>query len=206
MFTGIVTDIGIVKALRPGPGLLSMTLECGYEPSEVAIGASIAHAGCCLTVVAAEPGPSGRGLRYEVEVAAESLAVTRLGDLRVGDRLNLERSLRVGDALDGHLAAGHVDGLGRVLLLTEDGAGHRLLISTPAQLAPMIAPKGSVLVEGVSLTVNEMADGAFGVLIIPHTWKVTTLSDLAVGSVVHLEADVLARYVARVLAVQGSRA
>lgn len=202
MFTGIVTDIGHVRALAREPGLLRVTLECTYDPKDIAIGASIAHAGCCLTVVAVEPGPNGRGARYQVELAAESLAVTRLGDLREGDRLNLERSLRAGEELGGHLATGHVDGLGRVVDHEQEGAGHRLRISAPKSLLPLIAPKGSILVEGVSLTVNEMDGDVFAVLIIPYTWTVTTLSELSIGSVVHLEADLLARYVARILAAR----
>lgn len=202
MFTGIVTDIGHVRALAREPGLLRVTLECDYDPKDIAIGASIAHAGCCLTVVAVEAGPDGRGARYQVEVAAESLAVTRLGDLREGDRLNLERSLRAGEELGGHLATGHVDGVGCVVAHDQEGAGHRLRIAAPKSLLPLIAPKGSILVEGVSLTVNEMDGDVFGVLVIPHTWKVTTLSDLSIGSVVHLEADLVARYVARILAAR----
>lgn len=202
MFTGIVTDIGCVTALERLPGLLRLTLDCGYDPKDIAIGASIAHAGCCLTVVALAPGPEGRGARYQVEIAAESLAVTRLGDIREGDRLNLERSLRAGDELGGHLATGHVDGLGRIVGHAQDGEGHRLRIAAPRSLLPLIAAKGSILVEGVSLTVNDLDDDVFGVLIIPHTWKVTTLSELSVGARVHLEADLLARYVARILAAR----
>lgn len=206
MFTGIVTDIGVVTALRREPGLLRVTLACGYDPADVVIGASIAHAGCCLTVVAIEPGRGGHAMVYDVEIAAESLAVTRLGELRLGDRLNLERAIKVGDEIGGHFAAGHVDGLGTILAVSQDGAGHRLRIAAPAALAPLIAPKGSILLEGVSLTVNEVDDHEFGVLIIPHTWNVTTLCDLRVGARVHLEADLLARYVAWILAAQGARA
>lgn len=202
MFTGIVTDIGVVRALQPGPGLLRVSLDCGYDPDDVAIGASIAHAGCCLTVIAKAPGQDGHGMRYDVEIASESLAVTRLGDLQIGDRLNLERSLKLGEELGGHLASAHVDGLGLVRDVREDGAGHRLRIAAPEALAPLIAPKGSILVEGVSLTVNEVDGPEFGVMIIPHTWKMTTLCDLRIGARVHLEADLLARYVARILAVQ----
>lgn len=202
MFTGIVTDIGIVRALRPGPGLLRVSLECGYHCEEVAIGASIAHAGCCLTVIAKVPAREGSGMLYDVEIAAESLAITRLGELQIGDRLNLERSLRIGEELGGHLASAHVDGLGEVRDVREDGAGHRLRIAAPEALSPLIAPKGSILVDGVSLTVNEVDGTEFGVMIIPHTWKMTTLCDLRIGSSVHLEADLLARYVARILAAQ----
>lgn len=205
MFTGIVTDIGTVTALRPSAGLLRVTLRCGYDPAGVAIGASIAHAGCCLTVVAVAPGPGGHGMEYDVEIAAESLAVTRLGQLRLGDRLNLERAIKAGDEIGGHFATGHVDGLGTIVAHEADGAGHRLRVAPPAALLPLIAPKGSILLDGVSLTVNSVEAQEFGVLIIPHTWAVTTLGDLGVGAVVHLEADLLARYVARVLAAQGAR-
>jgi riboflavin synthase len=132
-------------------------------------------------------------------VAPESLALTTMGDLKEGDRVNLERSLRVGDEFGGHIVQGHVDGLGEVLSVRQDGEGWRLRIRPPHEIAALIAPKGSIAVAGVSLTVNEMDDAGFGVLIIPHTWAVTTLSQLKPGAKVNLEADMMARYAARLI-------
>jgi riboflavin synthase len=198
MFTGIVTALGEVKAVEALPGLTRLSIESPYDPASVEIGASIAHDGCCLTVVEIAPHP-GAGMRHVVEVAAESLALTTLGDLKVGDLVNLERSLRVGDELGGHMVLGHVDGLGKVLAMREDGQGWRLRIKPPHAIAHLIAPKGSIAVSGVSLTVNEVDDEAFGVLIIPHTWAVTTLAKLKPGDQVNLEADMMARYAARLI-------
>jgi riboflavin synthase len=138
-------------------------------------------------------------MRHVVEVAAESLALTTMGDLKPGDRVNLERSLRVGDELGGHIVQGHVDGLGEVLGVRQDGEGWRLRIKPPHSISHLIAPKGSIAVSGVSLTVNEVDEEGFGVLIIPHTWAVTTLSRLKPGDRVNLEADMMARYAARLI-------
>ena len=143
-------------------------------------------------------------MRHVVEVAPESLAVTTLGTLRVGERVNLERSLRVGDELGGHMVLGHVDGLGEVLSVNGDGDGWRVRIRPPASIERLIAPKGSIAVAGVSLTVNEVDEAGFGVLIIPHTWAVTTLSKLKRGDRVNLEADMMARYAARLIAARSS--
>jgi riboflavin synthase len=198
MFTGIVTALGEVKAVETLPGLTRLSIESPYDPASVEIGASIAHDGCCLTVVETA-SRAGGGMRHVVEVAAESLALTTLGNLKVGDRVNLERSLRVGDELGGHMVLGHVDGLGEVIAVREDGQGWRVRIKPPHAIADLIAPKGSIAVSGVSLTVNEVDDEAFGVLIIPHTWAVTTLSKLKPGDEVNLEADMMARYAARLI-------
>lgn len=198
MFTGIVTALGQVKAVERLQGLTRLTIESSYDAASIEIGASIAHDGCCLTVVAAAPGREA-GVRYQVEVAAESLAVTTLGALQAGDVVNLERPLRVGDELGGHLVQGHVDGVGEVLSVRQDGEGRRLHIRPPREIAALIAPKGSVAVAGVSLTVNEVDDNGFGVLIIPHTLGVTTLSRLAPGAKVNVEADLMARYAARLI-------
>lgn len=197
MFTGIVTALGEVKAVERLTGLTRLTIESSYDHATVEIGASISHDGCCLTLVetAAHPG----AMSHVVEVAAESLALTTLGALDVGDRVNLERSLRAGDELGGHFVLGHVDGLGEVLGVTQDGEGWRLRIKPPRGIAHLIAPKGSIAVAGVALTLNEVDADGFGVLIIPHTLAVTTLSKLAPGSRVNLEADMMARYVARIL-------
>ncbi len=197
MFTGIVTALGEVNAVERGDGLARLTIESSYDPAGVAIGASIAHDGCCLTVV--ETASHGRGMRHVVDVAAESLALTTLGALKPGDRVNLERSLRAGDELGGHIVQGHVDGLGDVVSVTKDGEGWRVRIKPPHQIAHLIAPKGSITVAGVSLTVNEVDRDGFGLLIIPHTWAVTTLSGLKPGDKVNLEADMMARYVAAIL-------
>lgn len=195
MFTGIVTALGEVKGVETLPGLTRLTVAAPYTQAD--IGASIAHDGVCLTVVETETHLNG--MRYVVEVAAESLALTTMGDLRTGDRVNLERSLRVGDELGGHIVQGHVDGMGQVLSVRQDGEGWRLKIKPPHDIAHLIAPKGSIAISGVSLTVNEVDDEGFGVLIIPHTWAVTTLSKLQAGDKVNLEADMMARYAARLI-------
>lgn len=197
MFTGIVTAVGEVEAAERRDGLLRLTVTSPYEAAGVDLGASICHDGCCLTVVETQARASG--MAHVVEVAAESLALTTLGDLRVGDRVNLERSLKLGDELGGHIVSGHVDGLGEVVAVRADGEGWRVRVKAPAALAPLIAQKGSIAINGVSLTVNEVEGDVFGVLIIPHTWQVTTLSRLAPGARVNLEVDMLARYVARLL-------
>lgn len=197
MFTGIVTALGEVKAVERRDGLARLTIESPYDAAGVEIGASIAHEGVCLTVV--ETQSRQGGMSHVVEVAAESLALTTMGDLTAGDRVNLERSLRVGDELGGHIVQGHVDGLGDVRSVTRDGEGWRVRIKPPHTIAHLIAPKGAVAVNGVSLTVNEVDDDGFGVLIIPHTWSVTTLSRLKAGDKVNLEADMMARYAARLI-------
>lgn len=198
MFTGIVSALGEVKAVEALPGLTRLSIESPYDPTSVEIGASIAHDGCCLTVVETS-SRAGGGMRHTVEVAAESLALTTLGEIKEGDRVNLERSLRLGDELGGHMVLGHVDGMGEVVSVAPDGEGWRLRIKPPHAVAHLIAPKGSIAVAGVSLTVNEVDEQAFGVLIIPHTWAVTTLSRLKPGDKVNLEADLMARYAARLI-------
>lgn len=197
MFTGIVTALGEVKAVERLEGLARLTIASPYNPESIEIGASIAHDGCCLTVVAKEAARGG--MRHVVEAAPETLRLTTLGGLHEGDQVNLERSLRLGDELGGHMVQGHVDGVGQVLSVTQDGGGWRVRISPPASITQLIAPKGSIAVQGVSLTVNEVNDEGFGVLIIPHTWAVTTLSKLKSGDKVNLEADLMARYAARIL-------
>lgn len=197
MFTGIVTALGEVQAVERLKGLTRLSIVAPYDAKDVAIGASIAHDGCCLTVV--DAAPQSNGVRYIVEVAPESLTLTTLGNLDAGDRVNLERSLRAGDELGGHIVQGHIDGLGEVLGVTKDGEGWRLKIKPPASISHLIAPKGSIALNGVSLTVNEVDVDGFGVLIIPHTWSVTTLSRLKAGDKVNLEADMMARYAARLI-------
>jgi riboflavin synthase len=198
LFTGIVSALGEVRAAERRNGLLRLTIGAPYAADSIDIGASIAHDGCCLTVVGKSAHSAG-GADYVVEVAPESLALTSLGSLREGDRVNLERSLRVGDELGGHMVQGHVDGLGEVLSVRQDGEGWRLRVKPPASIEHLIASKGSIAIAGVSLTVNEVDDQGFGVLIIPHTWAVTTLSKLKAGDKVNLEADMMARYAARLI-------
>ncbi len=191
MFTGIVTDIGRVRMVRDTNRDRRFEIETAYDLSDIDIGASISHAGCCLTVV--EKGDDW----FAVEVSGETLALTTLADWREGKRLNLERPTKVGDELGGHIVSGHVDGVGEVVSIVSEGGSHRVNIRAPRPLHRFIAQKGSIGVEGVSLTVNEVEDDVFGVNLIPHTWEVTTLGDLVVGSKVNLEIDMLARYLAR---------
>lgn len=191
MFTGIVTDVGRVRAVRDTNRDRRFEIETVYDLSTVEIGASIAHAGCCLTVV--EKGEAW----FAVEVSGETLDKSTLSDWREGRRVNLERAARVGDELGGHIVSGHVDGVGEVLSVAMEGGSHRVQVRVPRPLHRFIAPKGSITVEGVSLTVNEVEDDVFGVNLIPHTWDVTTLGGLAPGARVNLEIDMLARYLAR---------
>jgi riboflavin synthase len=191
MFTGIVTDVGRVRAVRETNRDRRFEIETAFDLSTLDIGASVSHAGCCLTVV--EKGPDW----FAVEVSGETLAMSTLDNWKQGRRVNLERAARVGDELGGHIVSGHVDGVGEVVSVESEGGSHRVRIRVPRPLHRFIAPKGSITVEGVSLTVNEVEDEVFGVNLIPHTWDVTTLGELAPGSRVNLEIDMLARYLAR---------
>jgi riboflavin synthase len=191
MFTGIVTDIGRVRAIRDTNRDRRFEIETAYDLATIDIGASISHAGCCLTVV-----EKGEGW-FAVEVSGETLSASTLSDWTQGQPINLERAARAGDELGGHIVSGHVDGIGEVLSVTEEGGSHRIRIRAPRPLHRYIASKGSIGVEGVSLTVNEVEDDVFGVNLIPHTWEVTTLGRLKPGSRVNLEIDMLARYLAR---------
>jgi riboflavin synthase len=198
MFTGIITDIGEVSAVEPrAQGLARLTITCGYDPDSIAVGASIACSGVCLTVVAR--GKEGNRGWFAVEAAAETLRLTTVGSWRRGTRINLERALKIGDELGGHIVAGHADGLATVLRREDSTDMARFTLRLPQQLARFIAPKGSVALDGVSLTVNEAADDTFSVLIIPHTLKVTTLGLLRADDAVNLEADLMARYAARLM-------
>jgi riboflavin synthase len=198
MFTGIVTDIGEVVAVDPrAEGLVRLTIACGYDPDTIGIGASIACSGVCLTVVARGRDAS-RGW-FAVDAAAETLRLTTVGRWRSGSRVNLERPLKVGDELGGHLVAGHADGLASLTMREDLTEMARLTFRVPAELARFVAVKGSVAVDGVSLTVNEVAGNSFTVLIIPHTLDVTTIGALATGDAVNLEVDLMARYAARLM-------
>ncbi len=192
MFTGIITDLGRVEAVVPaGESDSRFRIATAYDLSGIDIGASIACSGCCLTVV--EKG----GGSFAVDVSGETLSKTNLGDWQVGHRVNLERSLKVGGELGGHLVYGHVDGVAEIVGREPEGGSVRWRFRAPAELARFIAPKGSVALDGVSLTVNEVEGQEFGVNIIPHTTEVTSFGGYRVGDRVNLEIDVLARYVAR---------
>jgi riboflavin synthase len=191
MFTGIVTDVGTLRSVRETNRDLRFEIETRFDLSTIDIGASISHSGCCLTVV-----EKGEGW-FAVEISGETRNLTTLGAWKEGQRVNLERAARVGDELGGHIVSGHVDGLGEVLSIQSEGGSHRVLFRVPRPLHRLIAPKGSITVDGVSLTVNEVEDDTFGVNLIPHTWDVTTLGGLTVGARVNLEIDMLARYLAR---------
>ena len=195
MFTGIVTDIGEITAVKPGgqAGDRRFVIRTRHDMKSVAIGASIACSGCCLTVI--DKGTDW----FAVEASGETLDKTHLGDWKEGSRLNLEMSLKLGDELGGHLVYGHVDGVGKVAALTPEGGSVRFVFEAPADLAPFIASKGSVAVDGISLTVNEVRGNRFGVNVISHTQAVTTLGEAKVGHRVNLEVDMLARYVQRLL-------
>ncbi|HEY5106181.1 MAG TPA: riboflavin synthase [Caulobacteraceae bacterium] len=191
MFTGIVTDVGRVRTVRDTNRDRRFEIETGYDARTIAIGASISHAGCCLTVV-----DKGDGW-FAVEASSETLSVSTLNDWVPGRRVNLERPARAGDELGGHIVSGHVDGVGEVVSTSAEGGSRRLRVRAPRPLHRYIAAKGSITIEGVSLTVNDVDDDVFGVNIIPHTLDVTTLGDLQAGARVNLEIDMLARYLAR---------
>lgn len=200
MFTGIITDLGRLRAIRPG-GDTRLVIETAYDTSGIEIGASIACSGTCLTVV--ETGADC----FAVDVSAETLSRTTLGDWRPGEAINLEASLRLGDELGGHLVSGHVDATAEILERRPEGDSQRFVFRAPAEVAPFIASKGSVALDGVSLTVNEVRDEAggevmFGVNIIPHTAENTSFGAARPGQRVNLEIDMLARYVQRQLGRQ----
>jgi riboflavin synthase len=196
MFTGLVTDIGEITAVREvAPGLRRLRIACGYPAASIQEGASIACAGVCLTVVGI--GEEGGRTFFEADAAAETLRLTTVGRWREGTRINLERPLRVGDELGGHIVAGHVDGVAVVTVREQLTDMARFELRAPHELARFIASKGSAALDGVSLTVNEVAGDTFSVLIIPHTLKVTSLGQLMAGQEVNLEVDLMARYAAR---------
>ena len=198
MFTGIVTDVGEVVAVEPrAEGLARLKIACGYDPDTIAIGASIACGGVCLTAVAR--GKDGNRAWFAVDAAAETLRLTTVGKWQRGTRINLERALKIGDELGGHIVAGHADGLATLTGREDLTDMARLTFRVPSELARFIASKGSVALDGVSLTVNEVAGDIFSVLIIPHTLAVTTLGGLGVDDQVNLEVDLMARYAARLL-------
>lgn len=194
MFTGIVTDTGTVRGVE-ARGDTRFVIGTAYDTATIATGASIACSGCCLTVT--DKGRDAQGDWFAVDASAETLSLTTARDWAAGTRLNLERALKVGDELGGHIVSGHVDGVARVTSATPEGASLRLVFEAAEALARFIAPKGSVTLDGVSLTVNGVEGARFGVNIIPHTQQQTTLGALRPNDSVNLEIDVLARYVAR---------
>jgi riboflavin synthase len=198
MFTGIVTDIGEVTSVEPkADGLRRLVIACKYDRDTIAIGASIACAGVCLTVV--ETGLTGNRTWFAVDAAAETAAVTNANAWVPGTRLNLERALKMGDELGGHVVTGHVDGVALVKSREDLEGQVRFVLTAPHALSAFIAKKGSVALDGVSLTVNEVDGSDFSVLIIPHTLQVTSLDGWQPGTAVHLEVDMMARYAARLL-------
>jgi riboflavin synthase len=198
MFTGIVSDLGeIVEVQEKAENLRRLTIGCAYNPDSIEIGASIACSGACLTVV--ERGIRGNRSVFAVDAAAETLRLTTAGTWRAGTKLNLERALRLGDELGGHMVSGHVDGLAELIARDDFVDSSGLTFRVPKELARFIAPKGSVALDGISLTVNEVKGDTFSVLLIPHTLKVTTFGALQVGARVNLEVDQMARYAARLL-------
>ncbi len=190
MFTGIITDVGSIAELEQ-QGDLRARIKTGYDTSGIDLGASIASDGVCLTVI--ELGPDW----YDVQISAETVSKTNIGAWSVGKRVNLERALKVGDELGGHIVSGHVDGVAEVVEIRDEGDSTRVTLRAPQELARFIAPKGSVALNGTSLTVNDVEGCDFGINFIPHTKEVTTWGDVKLGDQVNLEIDTLARYVAR---------
>jgi riboflavin synthase len=204
LFTGIISDLGeILQVEKKAEGLRRVTIKSGYDPNKIAIGASIACSGICLTVVAR--GRTRQRRFFAVDVAAETLRVTNAGAWRSGTKLNLERSLRLGDELGGHLVSGHVDGIAELVVRKELSDMAQMSFRVPRALSRFIAPKGSVALDGIALTVNAVKGDTFSVLIIPHTLKVTTFGTLKEGARVNLEVDQMARYAARLLAAARQR-
>ncbi|MRI52911.1 riboflavin synthase [Methylobacterium sp. DB1607] len=208
MFTGLVSDVGRVVSVEGSERLRRIVIECAYDPAGIALGASIACSGPCLTAVAVEP--HGTGCRFAVDAAAETLDRTTVGTWREGTRVNLERSLRLGDELGGHLVTGHVDGIAEILaretVTAEDnpwGASERFTLRAPTALAGFIAEKGSICLDGTSLTVNAVSGADFSVLLIPHSLTVTTWEERRAGDRINLEVDLLARYAARLAETRG---
>lgn len=196
MFTGIITDLGRVRRVRRGD-LVDLTIATAFDTSAISVGASIACSGVCLTVVALELG------EFSVQASAETLACTTIGGWEEGALVNLEKSLRIGDELGGHLVSGHVDGLARIIERRPEAESVRFVFAAPEELASFIASKGSVALDGVSLTVNEVSRARFGVNIIPHTLACTNFGPAQPGQQMNLEIDLIARYVSRLL---GTRA
>ncbi|MDG2379782.1 MAG: riboflavin synthase [Tateyamaria sp.] len=194
MFTGIITDIGLIDDLTQ-EGDLRARIKTSYETTEIDMGASIASDGVCLTVIAIGPD------WYDVQISAETVSKTNISGWSISKKVNLERALRVGDELGGHIVSGHVDGVAEVVSVVDEGDSTRVQLRAPEELARFIASKGSVALNGTSLTVNEVSGAIFGVNFIPHTKEFTTWGEVAIGDAVNLEIDTLARYIARLAEV-----
>jgi len=197
MFTGLIQDIGKITSCEKSEGDLSLGIKTKLDTQNIKIGASISCSGCCLTVIKKE----GNILYFEV--SNETLSCTTLGAWKEGSSVNIEKSLKVGDELGGHFVSGHVDAVTKIIEITPDEGSHKIVIENPENLKHLIAAKGSITLDGVSLTVNEVARDRFSVNIIPHTWEYTTFKNLRSGSKVNLEIDMLARYMDRVLECKG---
>ena len=200
MFTGIITAIGSLTSLdHKTDGGARVKIKTPWDCEKIDLGASIACNGVCLTVVDRDQD------HFSVDVSEESLAVTSLKNWDQGSAINLERALAMGDELGGHIVSGHVDGLAEIMSIRQDGDSYRVSLKAPDYLAPMIAPKGSVALDGISLTVNEVDGNTFGIMVIPHTWTHTSLGQNQVGDKINLEVDMLARYVARIISFHGGQ-
>jgi riboflavin synthase len=196
MFTGIVTDVGEVVGAEPAGGGRRFRLACGYDKASIAIGASIACSGVCLTVTALERAADGRTI-FSVDASSETLARSTLGAWKPGARVNLERSLKIGDELGGHIVTGHIDGVAELLAREDETMGARFSVRCPANLKRFVAEKGSVALDGTSLTVNGVRDDVFDLMLIPHSLAVTTWGDAKAGDRLNIEVDLMARYAAR---------
>ncbi|EJT07222.1 riboflavin synthase [Rhizobium sp. CCGE 510] len=196
MFTGIVTDVGTVESVSPLREGIRLRVATAYDPTTIDMGASISHAGICLTVTAL-PAEGSNGRWFEVEAWEEALRLTTIGTWREGSRINLERSLKIGDELGGHIVSGHVDGKAEILSVTSEGDATRYRLRAPEHLAKFVAPKGSIALDGTSLTVNAVDGTDFDVLLIRHTLEVTTWGERKAGDFVNFEVDTMARYAAR---------
>ena len=203
MFTGIITDVGTVAERRPLNEGVRFRIETAYDPATIAIGASIACSGVCLTVVAL-PSPESNARWFEVEAWEEALRLTTVADWREGTRINTERALRIGDELGGHIVSGHADGMATIVARKDEGDAVRFTLEAPAELARFIAPKGSVALDGTSLTVNKVEGRRFDVLLIHHSLAVTTWGERRAGDSVNIEIDTMARYLHRMREVAGS--
>jgi riboflavin synthase len=199
MFSGLVHSVGRVVSAVQGAKSRTLTIACSLDPRDRVLGASIAVSGVCLTVT--ETTDDG----FAAQVAFESLRKTKLGDLRAGAQVNLEPALRLGDALGGHLVTGHVDGIGEISRVSAQGEAREYWVRAPTELLPFIAPKGSICIDGVSLTVNEVVEDTFMIGLVPHTLAATTLGSLGAAGTVHLEIDVIARYVVRWLSASQAK-
>jgi len=194
MFTGIITALGRIEKIDASRPDVRYTVSTPWDMANIAMGASVSCSGCCLTVV------EKSGKNFSVDVSRETLSKTNLSHWAEGTQINLEQSLKVGDELGGHIVSGHVDGIAVIESITPDGGSKRIKLRVPDELAKFIAPKGSVALDGISLTVNEVDGNIFGVNIIPHTWDVTSFNgQMRPGHIMNMEVDLLARYVARIL-------